>query len=93
MKYPFPAPTTETFLSRLIGSGDMTVTDTPLRPLVPGIYAPLLTFYFGNDEHVETGRRPGSTECYMPHQRRHHICLDMGRMITYHTCIALMAEP
>ena len=41
---------------------------------------------------VETGQRPGSTECHMPHQRRYHIYLDMGRMITCHTCIALMTE-
>ena len=39
---------------------------------------------------VETGQRPGSTGHHMSHQRRHHICLDMGRMITCHTCIALL---
>ena len=39
---------------------------------------------------VETGRRPGLTGCHMSHQRRHHICLDMGRS---NTCITLMAEP
>ena len=42
---------------------------------------------------VETGRRLGSTERHMSHQRWHHIYLDMGRMITCYTCIALMAEP
>ena len=42
---------------------------------------------------VETSRRPGSTGRHISHQRRHHICLDMGRMITCHTCITLMAEP
>ena len=42
---------------------------------------------------VETGQRPGSTGRHMSHQRWHHICLNMGRTITCHTCIALMAEP
>ena len=41
---------------------------------------------------VETGQRPGLTGCHMSHQRQHHICLDMGRTIIGHTCIALMAE-
>ena len=42
---------------------------------------------------VETSRRPGSTGRHMSHQRWHHICLNMGRMITCHTCITLIAEP
>ena len=43
--------------------------------------------------HVETSRRPGSTGRHMSHHRRHHICLNIGRTITCHTCIAPMAEP
>ena len=44
-------------------------------------------------QNVETGQRLGSTERHMSHQRQHHICLDMGRMITCYMCITLMAEP
>ena len=48
---PYPlASTTKISLSFLNGSRDMIATDTVSRPLVPGIYAPLLTFYLENDE-------------------------------------------
>ena len=56
-------------------------------------YLPFISNYaFNLTDHVETGQRPGSTGHHTSHQRRHHICLDMGRMITCHTGIALMAE-
>lgn len=44
------ALTSKIFLSLLIGSKDMTASSIVSRPLVPGIYAPLFTFYLENDE-------------------------------------------